>query len=87
MRAAPAPAPHAGAAQGGLRERAAKSEPVDLAKSAPEAETPERQLERVASLRREGKHAEADKLLAEFRQRYPQYRIPEAMLEKVLPPR
>ncbi len=47
------------------------------------AETPERTLERIAALRIEGKHAEADKLLAEFRRRFPQYRIPEATLEKV----
>jgi hypothetical protein len=52
-----------------------------------ETDTPEKQLERIAALRREGRHADADKLLAEFRQRYPQYRIPAATLEKVDPPR
>ena len=46
-------------------------------------ETPEKWLERIAELRRAGKHEEADKALAEFRQRHPGYRIPEAMLEKV----
>jgi len=34
-------------------------------------------------LRRQGKHEEADKALAEFRRAYPDYRISEAMLEKV----
>jgi hypothetical protein len=47
------------------------------------AETPEKELERIAALRREGKHDEADQALKEFRQRLPDYRIPEAMLEKV----
>jgi hypothetical protein len=45
--------------------------------------TPERLLERVAELRKEGRHSEADQLLAEFRQRYPDYRISEEMLQKV----
>jgi len=45
--------------------------------------SPERLLERIAELRREGRHSEADQLLAEFRQRYPDYRISEEMLKKV----
>lgn len=77
----------AGEAQDQFRDRATKGASVELAKRAEDAETPERQLERIVVLRREGKHAEADKLLAEFKQRHPQYRIPEATLEKVLPPR
>lgn len=40
-------------------------------------ESPERWLERIAQLRKQGRHEEADKALAEFRQRYPDYRIPE----------
>lgn len=52
-----------------------------------EPETPEKWLERIAVLRGEGKHEEADKALVEFRQRYPEYRIPEAMLQKVQRPR
>ncbi len=43
----------------------------------PGVETPERMLERIVQLRKEGKHEEADKLLAEFKRRYPDYRIPE----------
>jgi hypothetical protein len=46
-------------------------------------EPPERWLERIAELRKLGKHDEADKALAEFRRAYPDYRISEAMLEKV----
>jgi len=48
---------------------------------------PEQLLERIAELRREGKHEDADKALAEFRQRYPQYRIAEQMLKKVERPK
>ena len=51
------------------------------ASAAPESH--ERVLERIAELRKEGQHDEADKLLAEFRQRYPDYRISEEMLQKV----
>ena len=51
--------------------------------SRPAAETPEKELERIAQLRREGRQEDADKALAEFRQRYPDYRIPDATLERV----
>ena len=47
------------------------------------ADTPERELERIAELRAQGRHDEADKALAEFRKRYPDYRIPEAMRERL----
>jgi hypothetical protein len=47
------------------------------------AESPEAALERIAELRRQGKHDEADKALAEFRRRYPDYRIAAEMLKKV----
>jgi hypothetical protein len=56
-------------------------------KLAQEPETPEKWLERIATLRAEGRHEEADKALADFKQRYPDYRIPEAMLQKVQRPR
>jgi hypothetical protein len=48
---------------------------------------PEQLLERIAELRQQGKHEEADKALAEFRQRYPEYRISEEMLKKVERPK
>jgi hypothetical protein len=47
------------------------------------AETPEQWLERIAKLRAEGKHDEADKALAEFRKRYPDFKISEETLKKV----
>jgi len=46
-------------------------------------EAPERILERIVELRRQGKQDEADKALAEFRRRHPDYRIAEEMLKKV----
>jgi len=45
--------------------------------------SPEQWLQGIADLRRQGRHEEADKALAEFRRAYPDYRISEAMLEKV----
>ena len=45
-----------------------------------QAETPERWLERIVQLRKEGRTEEAAKQLAEFRKRYPDYKIPEAAL-------
>ena len=49
--------------------------------AAPDEET--RELEAIAKLRAEGRHEEADKALAEFRRKRPDYRIPEAMWERV----
>ena len=46
-------------------------------------ETPEAALERIAELRKQGKHEEADKALAEFRQRYPEYRLTDEVRAKV----
>jgi TolA-binding protein len=48
-----------------------------------QAESPERALERIVELRRQGRHDEADRALKEFRKRYPDYRIAEEMLKKV----
>lgn len=47
------------------------------------ADTPERELERIAELRKQGRHDDADKALAEFRKRHPEFKIPPAMLERV----
>jgi len=58
----------------------------DLRKSlvTPEAD-PVRELERIAQLRAEGRHAEADRALEEFHRSRPDYRIPEAVWERVKP--
>lgn len=47
------------------------------------AESPEQWLVRIARLRELGRDEEADRELARFRERYPDYRIPEAMAKKV----
>ena len=72
------------------RARAERAAPLqlsakrtDIAKAAAEAESPERALDRIAELRKAGKHDEADKALADFRKRYPDYKIPEPMRERV----
>ena len=46
------------------------------------AATPEQWLQGIDDLKRQGRHDEADRQLAEFRKRYPGYRIPEALLQK-----
>jgi len=50
--------------------------PASEAKADSIEQSPERWLERIAELRKQGRHEEADKALAEFRQRYPDYTIP-----------
>jgi hypothetical protein len=45
----------------------------------------ERELERIAKLRLEGRADEADKALDEFRRKHPDYRIPEAMWQRMRP--
>jgi hypothetical protein len=45
----------------------------------------EAQLERIARLRGEGRHEEADKALEAFRREHSQYRIPDAVWERVKP--
>ena len=53
------------------------------ARVAPPPEKPERWLERIAELRSRGRHADADRELAEFRRVYPNYRLTEVMRERV----
>lgn len=43
------------------------------------------ELERIARLRAQNRHEEADKALEAFRKQHPQYRIPEALWERVRP--
>jgi hypothetical protein len=68
--------------------KTAEAPPPVAAKPAPLQErqaelTPEQELERIAELRRQEKHNEADKALAEFRKRFPDYKITDAMRERV----
>jgi len=81
----PAPAPQErppAAAQAPQRELQRDSA-VSAVQGKLAEESPEQWLERIAQLRQQGRHEEADKALAEFRKRYPDYKMPEAMLEKV----
>jgi hypothetical protein len=43
------------------------------------------ELDRIAALRESGKDREADAALASFRERYPDYRIPDAVWARVKP--
>ena len=88
----PAAEPRAGAAQDAVAPRAeAAAEQAQAAAKAAElrsdraatAATPERELERIVELRRQGRDEEADKALAEFRKRYPDYQISAEMRFKV----
>jgi hypothetical protein len=91
--AAPAPAPpetsarrdavtemrEAPQARAAMRSR---TEATPGAASGLAAATPEQWLQGIADLKRQGKHEEAERELAEFRKRYPNYRIPETITEK-----
>jgi len=46
---------------------------------------PARELERIARLREAGRHDEADRALEALRRRHPDFRIPEAMWQRVKP--
>jgi hypothetical protein len=54
--------------------------------SASALQAPEQWLQGIADLRKQGRHEDADKELAEFRKRYPEYRIAPEMREKVEKP-
>jgi hypothetical protein len=58
-------------------ERAAEQKLNGLA-----AASPEQWLQGIVDLKRQGRDEEAEKQLGDFRKRYPDYRIPEAIAEK-----
>jgi protein TonB len=62
-----------------------RAAPEALAKKDSTDADPARELERIAKLRADGRHDEADKALEAFRRDHPGYRIPEAMWERVRP--
>lgn len=68
---------------GAIQALAKRAEPQEKPQAAKTGDTPERELERIAELRGQGRHEEADKALAEFRKRYPEFRIPDATRERV----
>lgn len=73
------------AGEGIAPQRAKRAEPAVADSAAPARDAREVELERIARLRAEGRHGEADKALEEFRRRHPDYRIAEAMWERVRP--
>ena len=85
---APAPAPRA---KPGERVKAATSAERRFDEGARAAsslsafalQSPEQWLQGIADLRKQGRHEEADRELAEFRKRHPDYRIPPTMRERV----
>jgi hypothetical protein len=79
--AAPAPAVASAAPSAAKPAPPPASVPAQVAKLA--GETPEREFERIAQLRAEGRHDEADKAFLEFRKRYPEFRITEEMLRRI----
>jgi hypothetical protein len=84
--AAPPAQPQAERQESRMQERAPASAAAPArAPAAADAvqDSPERVLERIAALRKQGQHEEADKALADFRRRYPDYRVPEEMREKI----
>jgi len=84
--AAPAPAAGRLSRESADRERFERAAPAAAAERARQLgaeDSPERWLARIAELRRAGRDDEAEQLLAEFRRRYPDYRIPQAMSKKV----
>jgi hypothetical protein len=84
-RAAPADAlARSNAAPAASRAQASAGAAAAPQAAAKQAATPEqRELERIARLRDEGKDDEADAALAAFRRAHPDYRIEPAMWEKV----
>lgn len=80
MQAAPAAAP---VAKRAMAAGAAASVAADSAATNAAPPTPEAELERIAKLRAEGRDDEADRAIEAFRRKYPDYRIAEAMWERV----
>jgi type IV secretory pathway VirB10-like protein len=85
--AAPSQEKRRGSASGAAASRPAPAfradEPArDAALAKLAQQLPEQWLLGIDDLKRQGKHEEAEKQLAEFRKRYPNYRIPEAISEK-----
>ena len=81
--ARPAPAPAPAPARPAMERPRAEMGAMSGAMAGRAIEAPEPWLERIAELRRQGKHEEADKALEEFRKRYPDYRLSDEVKAKV----
>ena len=90
MQQAPAPVPQAKPAAPMREEARARASAAPdaapavagIALGAFARASPEQWLLGIDDLKRQGRHEEAERELAEFRKRYPNYRIPEAISEK-----
>ncbi len=82
LRAAPPVAAESGAP---MMSRSAAAESSVAASL--EARSPEAWLERIAEMRAQGRHKEADESYAEFRLRFPGHAITPEILRKIAPPR
>lgn len=80
---APATGANAGAAPAPAIAPAQKS--TSRVQAAPAKDERDVELERIATLREQGKDAEADDALARFRERHPGYTIPDALWSRVRP--
>jgi hypothetical protein len=67
------------AAEGRARALASAPPAPAAAKLSDAALTPEAWLKRIVELRQQGREREAQESLAEFKKRYPDYKIPEAL--------
>ena len=89
--ARPAPESDVGGAGARSEARASSAPPPPPAPAAARADLAKRDLapaewlEQIAQLRMQQRDREADEQFAEFRRRYPDYRIPEAMTERIAP--
>jgi hypothetical protein len=77
-------APAAGQSRARAEAGARKAAPADAAFVAAQvkvldAQPPERWIERMEALRREGRVADADELLAEFKRRFPAHPLPPSL--------
>ncbi|MGV3629128.1 MAG: hypothetical protein ACO1PN_15730, partial [Betaproteobacteria bacterium] len=84
MRSAPAPTADAASGAGGSASARPAAPAAALSGGAKNAlwqdlvrEPPEKWLQRIAELRRAGQTADAETLVAEFRRRFPDQRLPE----------
>ncbi|MBI3375876.1 MAG: hypothetical protein HY017_29510 [Betaproteobacteria bacterium] len=76
------------AAAGARREARAMSAPAPAAPQMALAKrelAPEEWLERIAELRKQGRDKEADEQFADFKRRFPEFRIREPMMERIAP--
>lgn len=84
--AAAAPPAPAAAAAPAMRAKSERSFGMNESRALDAVSDPRTvELERIAQLRAEGRHGEADKALEEFQRINRDYRIPEAMWERVRP--